>query len=341
MVGLLIASLSTLLIMQVSMLFESQKRTTLSGGDAQNTGAIALYSLQRDIHQGGYGLSALPIIGCGLTLPSGVTLTMMVPVTINPATSIVPAGDANTDTILVAYGNNQGSPEGGLISQAASNVYTLDSALVFSANDRVVAAPQTRPATCALTLDTVTAVNTTTQAVTVQTGASGVVGGRLYNLGPAPTVLAYAIRGGNLTVCDYIANNCGTAGSTSDPAIWRPVANNVVSVRAQYGRDTNTPMDGIVDVYDQTTPSSASTTLNCDWARISAVRLVVVARNSNPEKTTVTLADPSWNGSVTSPLGLSVTTVPTGFTWQSFRYKTFETVIPLRNIAQAGAQAGC
>jgi hypothetical protein len=35
---------------------------------------------------------------------------------INPPTADVPAGDANTDTLLVAYGNGEGSPEGEVIT---------------------------------------------------------------------------------------------------------------------------------------------------------------------------------------------------------------------------------
>ena len=71
---------------------------------------------------------------------------------------------------------------------------------------------------------------------------------------------AYAVRNQNLTVCDYVLNDCGAAANNGDPAIWVPIANNVVSLRAQYGRDTTDApppplvlarMDGTVDVWDQ------------------------------------------------------------------------------------------
>ncbi|MBK8577811.1 MAG: hypothetical protein IPN78_05810 [Candidatus Accumulibacter sp.] len=35
---------------------------------------------------------------------------------INPPTADVPAGDANTDTLLIAYGNGEGAPEGDVIT---------------------------------------------------------------------------------------------------------------------------------------------------------------------------------------------------------------------------------
>ncbi|MBL9047051.1 MAG: hypothetical protein JNK34_07025, partial [Tabrizicola sp.] len=48
--------------------------------------------------------------------------------------------------------------------------------------------------------------------------------------------LAYAVRNGNLVVCDYMAANCGdaTAATLANPAIWRLVAENIASLRAQY-----------------------------------------------------------------------------------------------------------
>jgi type IV pilus assembly protein PilW len=114
-----------------------------------------------------------------------------------------------------------------------------------------------------------------------------------------------------------------------------PIANDIVSMRAQYGRDTTAVMDGVVDTYDQTTP-----TTGCGWIKTSALRLVLVARNGQPEKTAVTAAAPTWAGG-TINLTATNSTVPAGFTWQNFRYKVFQTAIPLRNITSMGAVAGC
>ena len=61
--------------------------------------------------------------------------------------------------------------------------------------------------------------------------------GTLFNLGRAPKILAYAIRGGNLTVCDYAANNCGDANNKDDATVWVPIVSSIVSLRAEYGRD--------------------------------------------------------------------------------------------------------
>jgi type IV pilus assembly protein PilW len=131
-------------------------------------------------------------------------------VIINPLTAAgvpeVPAGDDNTDTLLVAYGNGEGSPEGEVITaingiqlavQASGNYHAGDSP------DRVIAAPSAPLAGCSLTLATVSAV----VAPNVSVAGSGAVdGGTLFNLGNNPRILAYAVRAGNLTVCDYLAS---------------------------------------------------------------------------------------------------------------------------------------
>jgi type IV pilus assembly protein PilW len=331
MVGLVIGILGVIVMLQVFALSEERKRTTTSTGESQSDGVIALYQLQRDIGQAGYGFTALGLFNCNLTAPAGSTAIPLAPVIINPPTSVIPAGDANTDRLLVMYGNSNGEPQGNPINAQATNIYTVQMPTAFSVNDRVIAAP----GSCAgssLILDRITASAGT---VTVATGAAGAT---LYNLGSGPMLQAYAIRGGNLTVCDYLVNDCGTA-STSNSSIWVPIASNIVSMRAQYGRDAVTPAPTTdtppvysqVSTYDQTTPSNA-----CNWTRVSAIRLVLVARSSQYDKAVITSTAPTWSGTATAPIVL------TGLTnWQHFRYKDFQTVVPIRNVAWMGVPVGC
>lgn len=64
MVGVVIGLLATLVIAQVAGLYETQRRNTASSGDTQISGALALYTLQRDIEMGGYGLTSGGVTGC-------------------------------------------------------------------------------------------------------------------------------------------------------------------------------------------------------------------------------------------------------------------------------------
>ena len=374
MVGMVIGMLGIIVMMQVFALAEGQKRATTGGGDAQNNGAIALYGVQRDIRQAGWGNSDLKVIGCDVLLPStrnaaappAVTLNPMAPVTINHPG--IPAGDLNTDTLLVVYGNTNGTPQGDgfVAANAVATTFQVQTPTSFVVNDWVIAIARTRPAqptSCGTIMDRVNCVGIACAAavpsaanVVVATGAAvnsllgGTPSSTLYNLGQTPKILAYAIRNGNLTLCDYMTSDCGAAGNTDNATIWAPIASNIVSLRAQYGRDTTilaapatVTMDGIVDVYDQTTPTlqtaanvAPAPTTGCGWARISAIRLVLVARSGQYEKDPVTAAAPAWLGTATTPIDLSANT-----DWAHYRYKIFQTVVPVRNIAWLGAQTGC
>lgn len=316
-IAMLLGMFGIIVMMQVFALSEERKRATTSGGDATSEGVMAVYALQRDIRQAGYGFAATDMFGCTVSI-NGVSFALA-PVTINPATTVVPAGDANTDTLLVAYGNPDGQPQG------QTGTPTL------AANTYYVQSSPCNPSPIALT------------------GAAGTVAtaGTLYDLGQGLRIVAYAVRNGSLTACDYVANNCSLAANLTNPSVWVPVADNVVSLRAEYGRDTATvtpnPLPDpngsyVAATYDQVTPSAlaAPPSIACQWARIPAVRFALVSRNTHYEKTAVTAAAPVWDGSVATPIVLSGNA-----DWQNHRYKLFDTVVPLRNIAWLGMQTGC
>ncbi len=352
MVGMVISLLGVIIIMQVTVAFQAQKSTTSNGSKAQNTGAIALYAIQREIEQAGYGVSSTSIIGCSVQLPSGPTITLA-PLLINDTS--VAVGDKNTDTLLVAYGNPPLQTEGDEVSHAMSGEYavlkfaTYDNGTkaTFNQHDYVIGAPIPRPTPCSgssgLVLDVVASLSPP-NTVTVQNGSSTFPTGTLYNLGPAPKIHAYAVRGGTLMECDFLVSDCSKAGSG-----WIPIAENIVSLRAQYGRDTTAPsMDGIVDKYDQAPPNTA-----CQLVRIPAMRMALVARSSQYQKGVVTTTTsnggvrnaPTWAGDQTDSIvggggNLGPGSAPDE-PWKHYRYKVFETVIPMRNIAWMGAVSGC
>ncbi len=335
MVGMVIGLLAIIIMMQVFAVSEERKRTANAGSDAQNSAVIALDGLQRDIGQSGYGFSMTRLLGCNLQLPFGAPVPLA-PVIINPPVAVIPAGDANTDTLLVSYGLGNDQPEGYNVLSQSGTTYTLIGTTMLRVGDRVIAAPAACGAT--LVLGTVQAVNAS--VVQLSTSAAGT---GLFNLGATPRFLAYAVRNGNLVVCDYMAANCGdaTAATLANPAIWRLVAENIASLRAQYGQDTSgPPMDGTVDTYTQTTPVNA-----CQWARTPAIRLALVARSAQFEKENVTLAAPQWSGSTSpTPVVIGVPTNPDGTPdalWQRYRYRVFETVVPIRNVAWMGVVSGC
>ena len=119
----------------------------------------------------------------------------------------------------------------------------------------------------------------------------------------------------------------------------------------QYGKDTT----GGIDTVDKWTQTVVVPPDPCDLVRIRAVRLAVVARSEQFEKTDavlyppggfVTAAAPLWDGSTaTAVAGNNPIAAPVDLTgnllWQNYRYKLFETVAPIRNTTYAGINASC
>lgn len=329
-VGLVIGLLGMLIMMQVFTVTESGKRSTSGGDDAQTGGAIALYSLQRDIRQAGYGITNIRIIGCSVLLPNGRTLTAMAPVTINHAS--IPPGDASTDTLLVVSGSGNGAQEGdGITAQPSGTyprTYSVQTITAFRAGDMVIAqTPNLGPVTpCNLTMEAITTITGGTNNVNVATGVASTANGYIYNMGQTPHMVAYAVRNTVLTSCDLWVADCSATSNVNNPAIWTPIASNIVSLRAVYGKDTTTPMDATIDAYDQTTPTTA-----CGFSKVFSTRIVLVARNATFDKAELTTTAPTWMESGTAAISLE-----DNDEWTHYRYKVFQTEVPIRNVISTG-----
>jgi type IV pilus assembly protein PilW len=167
--------------------------------------------------------------------------------------------------------------------------------------------------------------------------------GNLYDAsGTLPVLNTYSISGGNLVVQNDF--NIVPAGNPSAGSpVTNPLADNIVHLRAQYGLDdgvdngsvtyhTNfVASDGVVDRFISTTPAN--------WGQVVSIRVAILARSALPEKpTTGTTCDatpvvPTWSGGGEAAgrnFDLSATvTAPDD--WRCYRYRLFETTIPLRN----------
>jgi type IV pilus assembly protein PilW len=373
MVALVIGMLATIVVLQLFSDTEARNRTASASADAQSNGVITFYQLQSNIERAGYGLNAVGLFGCATTwqVASGLAISKSIPlapVSINPVVAatgalVVPAGDTNTDTLVLIYGNGNGEPTGNTIATPiAGSIYNVQMPSAFAIGDRVVAAMDILPDACVAggtVIDRITAVGATT--VTVATTAAVSTGAQkpsLLNLGrgpvganaiptPAvpsngPTILAYAVRGGNLTVCDFTTYDCSLAANVSSPTVWAIVASNVVSMRAVYWKDTSAAWDGSTNSNDQTQPADA-----CAWAKVKGINLVLVARSDERDKAVVTTTTqngvaaananaPSWSQVAVAPLiaasGALGPDTAADEDWKHYRYKTFQSVIPIRNV---------
>ena len=181
-----------------------------------------------------------------------------------------------------------------------------------------------------------TAVHNKATPLTTSAGApfvafSQALGGQVFNLGQSPVIKAYAVYQGALATCDMVNANCTNASA------FQPVVSDIVSLRAVYMKDTSNPLDGVIDVVDHVRPVTAT-----DWASVQAVQIEVTARSGLKEKQnaanacdiTIDKTKPdlaqTWMGQGVAGAGIDLST--TSADWACYRYKMFQTSIPLRNM---------
>lgn len=347
-VGIVIALLGSLAVMQAFTGRESERRNIGSLADAQNNALIAMFMVERDLQQAGMGFSDLRALGCTVGSANGLNGATMVSTAIIPAGSAgnpwgLPDGDAGSDMLVVMYGVSANASEGYSVARTtalgdtAIPVAGVQGILV---NDTLLLAEQGR----ACTLGQVQSVTVGSEEVTINfpAAAGHSTAARMFNLGPQPRLLAYAVRNGNLTVCNFSLADC--TGSADDPMVWSPVVNDIVALVAQYGADVTPVHDRVVDTYCGVwagrTCGGAGTMTACDYVRAPAMRLAVVARSPQAEKEEVfpTASIKLWPDSASVP-------TTTGPEWlvpdRHYRYRVVSTTVALRNIQLMGVQSGC
>ncbi len=341
MVGLVIGMLGVIVIMQILETAERQKRTTTTGSDAQVNGTLALYTLERDVRLAGYGLASVNLLNCSVNVYNSARTPNLfsfqaAPVVINPAG--IPAGDTGSDLLQVVYGNSAGVVEADTLATTSTFPnYGMNNVAALAAGEFILFAEAAKA--CWLAQITAVASPTITTAANQWNPATGPGVtysnlARLFNAGQAPRVLVYAVRNGRLTQCDMLVNPCDDATRTGDGAVWVEVSPGIVGLSAAYGRDTGavsvSARAAIPDTWDQTAPATDATDTPanaCAWARIPALSIALLARGSQYEASAVTATAPQWH--VGGGGTLTVTAIPN---WQNYRYKVFQTVVPLRNV---------
>lgn len=172
-----------------------------------------------------------------------------------------------------------------------------------------------RPASC----PTVTATFVNDAATGLATGTY--VSGRVFNLGPRNRLAShvYAVRNGNLTMCNMLTHDCTDNTQLADDAYWRRVAPNVIRLAAQFnngGTWTTTP------------PVNQA-----DWMDVTAVRLALISWSDVFEKDAIAYSAstiPNAAGAITWSGGTIAVGAITN--WDHYRYKQIETRIVLRNL---------
>lgn len=351
-VGILIGLVATLAISNLFSGFEASKRSIAAGADAQSNGVLAMYYMQRDAQNAGFGLplynSADP---SPLLCPIDTSINQG-GVVINLSPVVIVDGGAGNDIVRIRYGN----PASGGASLRATGVMTsptLDGRLIGCQENDVILFHQTPTnPSCSLgrlqqvatdrTIQSLSELNTvpTANPVTNLNGADWV---RFSCLG-VWNQYEYAVNA---------AQELTRSGGTPDAAPFPnsaavPVTSDIVALQAQYGvSNTLDPaatsvtasaylnrVDQWVDATGVYGPGMAL----IDRNRIRAIRIAVIARDSALQKTTVSQACNGtaaglsqvciWQSDAT-PASVDLSGLAN---WERYRYRTFEATIPLRNI---------
>lgn len=369
-VGLALGLIATLAIFSTVASFETQRRTTGSGADMQQNGLLALYSLEQDIRMAGFGLidgskppGSMPCTKINTYNPASVFRSAPVMITDGgTGNDILAINQLNSDTGGFVTGGGAAKLTNTLTAGSVPSSIPLDTNLAIKANDFILVAQDGMDCTL-LKVSSVPA--NLTGGVLVQSAgnaagditqtpapfpgyvaASAVV----INLGPANTASATTLGPANPTFATtkyQIDNRHDLIRSTDGGGAWSSVASNIIALAAQYGvANAGSPS---VTCWTDATGNACSGT---NWAnpttaevkRIKAVRVAIVARSAQINNrrnaagvcATTTAAPVSWVQPVTNPVSSLAPIIDlsasVGADWGCYRYKVYQTIIPIRNV---------
>lgn len=386
MVGLSVGLLVILIITQAIAMFETQKRTTTTGSDAQQNGLLGLFSIEQDVRLAGAGFNSADLFQC-LNQYSYFQLNAGSAPIINAALNFTPvliedggaAPGANSDRIIVRTGSNiAGSIRTRLTEKTPSSTppfdLTVERIYDFIPDDLVVVAAYDK-SSCVLMK--VTVVNQEARTISVATN----LGYPEYNPASLPAVTppwpsqfqenSWVYRVGNTNASDSgISSRTYRQGADQRLEVLDSVnpggaaiflADGIVNIQAQYGLSTNSD-DRDVTSWQEPTGAFDATALAGGGGvnsrqRIKAIRIAIIARSSNRERDSVTMQcaaidpnrpDCACQGAMTNfgpcawyDIGgarapaIDLRAAAGDAEWQHYRYKVFQTTIPIRNTTWA------
>ena len=365
MVSVVIGMLALLFALNMVGGAEKTRNNALGGSDGMQNGMVALFALSNDASSAGFGLNDPIIAGCntqfndskGFQLApfqrdSTTTLTPLAPV-------VIESNGTAPDRITFYSGASPGgTPSWGLLASftAGGTQLLLDHpSYKMNQSDVLLVAPDQPGTDCLLLQRSDTVPMTTTPRVESggdarfnggnRTAAFTLYKSRVFDLGPAQNLAfrSWSVSGGYLQLQSLSGDTPGQAAT---------VANDIVSIKAQYGFDTRTgsafhPENGLqVSRWSSTMIDADGSNVTGDagdWRHIAAVRIAVVARSKAAERpvggaacttttTQVTVFDKSPLKDVAAvPVALNVGVPGDPLGWQCYSYRTFDTIVTLRN----------
>ena len=334
MVGLAIGLLGVLIIMQVSTVFEGQKRTTTAGADAQTSGSLAFYSVEQDVRRAGYGFSMPGVLGCtihryydGAVLPNLILQPLVITKGTGDASDsiqMLSSSKANWSVPVLMYTNHA----------VTAQEVKVTSTLGVQVDDLLIAYEPGKD-DCAM-FQATGPVSGKSKAISdtnlIEHKPATSDGEGIWNPEDPKEVFkveytgnqAFVFNMGNLIDRTYSTDGSGNL-LLKDGGGTRVVASDVMRLKAQYG---------IVNAAKELVWSD--TLASTDIVRLYAARIAIVTRSPLKERPN---AEGNCDTTKSSDLGtwasIDVSKNADGSAnadWECYRYRAFENVIPLRNM---------
>lgn len=361
MVGMLIAMIGVVVIFQMLAQSEERKRSASAGSDVQISGIISTAALERDVREGGYGFASAgydtgitPLMGCtvnafDLNRPINTYTFRLTPI------QILQGVGSASDTLIVLRGNAATFPAAQVFTESSDTSKKTRGRAGLSPRDYVLVASSSPTLQCmlaeitdisdpdALTVkhnqgsysytvylpDGSTSIQSRVARFNNGTPPVTFTAGFLFNLGNGARRNIWAVQNGKLQVTNDLLYQDTNGDGVNDPV---EIADGVVNLQAEYGIDANN--NGRIDAGEWTTADPVTTE---QWANILAVRVGMLIRSGQFERTPVTTVVPGWAGgtfTITNLDNSASATTPADDVnnWRHYRYRVYETVIPLRNM---------
>lgn len=253
-------------------------------------------------------------------------------VTIDVITPVVITEGVGSDTIAIRYGTtSRGAMQTRVVSPFGTDTVTVENNMGCRTGDVMLVTRNTSPSpgdtTCVATKVTSTnaQLDATPNSILVVSNAGMALNNRLACLGQVRQ-MTFAVGTG------ADANQLQKNGQN--------VIGDIVSLQAQYGIAATANSEIVNQWVDASGGTWAAPTV-ANRNRIKAVRIALVARNNLLERTVVSQA---CTGAATGPGKVCVfggdinLAASLGADWNRFRYRTYEVIVPLRNVLAASPQ---
>jgi type IV pilus assembly protein PilW len=370
-VAMVIALIGMLVIFQSFDTFEAQKRSTTSSTDAQESGLFALGAIERDVRLAGYGLFYGNQLACNRMNQwdgSAATQVPIMPIQItdggagsdtivtNYSTSAFGSMPSqlllDTTTSAATLPVNNATRNAGF--SIGNYILIATPLLGLSCTRLQVSATTLSPDGTSLTLTTApgsaTPANPPAATNLFNTSPNPVT-----NYGNSPATPSIVINMGGFARNQYsvVMNATTKEGElqqldlTAAGATAVSIASRVVAMHAQLGVSA-TPQTQEINNWVSATGTWAPTAITTnDIGRVKAVHVAIVVRSSQMERTTalqsgnvsttcttasgtVNNGPCAWNDAgITAAPQIDLSGDPN---WQRYRYRVYETIIPMRNV---------